>query len=784
MFKNYFKTAWRNLVKNKMHSFINIAGLSVGMAVAILIGLWIWDEVSFNSSFANHKKLAQVMVTQTLNNESGTDESCAIPPAAALRANYAADIKYVSLVSGEENHLLAVGEKKLSVAGKWVEPDFPEMFTLKMLEGNRNALQDPSSIVLSQSMAKAFFGDKNALNQVLKIDNKLEMKVAGVYEDLPRNTEFYPVKFLLPWSNKNNWAAKQTNWGNHCALIYVQLTANADFNNTIARIKNLPTPHINEWKEELVLQPADKMHLYTEFKNGKATGGRIQFVWLFGIIGVFVLLLACINFMNLSTARSEKRAKEVGIRKTMGSLRGQLIGQFLSESLLVVFIAFIFSLLMVQLSLPFFNTLADKQMSVPWSNSLFWILALGFALFTGIVSGSYPAFYLSAFDPIKVLKGVFRTGRFASLPRKVLVVTQFTVSITLIVGTIIVFRQIQYAKDRPVGYAREGLITIPLNLNAWDHRDAFRNDLLQTGSVANMAVSSQAASNFNNNNSLDWSGRDANLIVFFRDVNVTHEFGKTVGWTIAQGRDFSRDFASDSTAAILSESAVKAMGLKNPIGQIVRYNGEKNFTVVGIVKDMVTQSPYDPMQPSVFFCSGWMSVVTIRMKAGTPVNEALAKIAAVFKKYGADTPFEYKFVDDVYARKFSNEVRIGNLASVFAILAIFISCLGLFGLASFVAEQRTKEIGVRKVLGATVFILWKMLSKDFALLILASCAIAIPLAWYFLNQWLQNYTYHTQISWWIFAATIAGALAITILTVSFQAIKAAIANPIKSLRSE
>jgi putative ABC transport system permease protein len=325
---------------------------------------------------------------------------------------------------------------------------------------------------------------------------------------------------------------------------------------------------------------------------------------------------------------------------------------------------------------------------------------------------------------------------------------------------------------------------LSLNLNAWDHRDAYRNDLLQTGAVADMAVSSQPATEFGNNNGLDWSGRDPKLLVFFRDVNVIYEFGKTIGWTIAQGRDFSREFASDSTAAILSESAVKAMGIKNPVGQIIKYNGEKSFTVVGVVKDMITQSPYEPLQPSVFFCSGWMSVVTIRIKPGVPVNEALSKIAAVCKKYGPDTPFEYKFVDDAYATKFSNEVRIGNLASVFAILAVFISCLGLFGLASFIAEQRTKEIGVRKVLGATVFNLWTMLSKDFALLILVACFIAIPVAWYFLNQWLLNYNYHTEISWWIFAATIAGALAITVLTVSFQAIKAALANPVKSLRSE
>jgi putative ABC transport system permease protein len=783
MIKNFFTIAWRNLVKNKMHSFINIAGLSVGMAVALVIGLWIWDEVSFNASFDNHKKLAQVMVTQFVDNESSTDESCAIPPAAALRSNYPDDIKYVALVSDDEHHLLKAGEKKLSGSGRWAEHDFPEMFSLKMLEGSRKVLNDPSTVLIDQSIAKAMFGNEPALNKTITFDDKLELKVGGVYKDLPRNTEFFNTKFFLPWVNKNNWRATQTSWVNHCARMYVQITDNADFDKTTAKIKNLPTPHITDWKEELLLHPADKLHLYTEFKNGKAAGGRIQFVWLFGIIGVFVLLLACINFMNLSTARSEKRAKEVGIRKTMGSLRGQLIGQFLSESLLVVCLAFALSLLLVQLSLPFFNDMADKKMSVMWDSPLFWIISLGFTLFTGLVSGSYPAFYLSSFEPIKVLKGVFLTGRFASLPRKILVVTQFTVSIVLIIGTIIVFQQIQYAKDRPVGYTREGLITIPLTDNLFGHYDALRNDLLQTCAVTNMAESSQSATNFNNNNNLDWRGKDPKLVAFFRDVNVMRDFGKTIGWTVKQGRDFSKEFATDTANAIINESSAKILNFKNPIGEVIKYY-DKSYTVIGVVKDLLTQSPYEPSQPSVFFCGSWMNVITVKIKQGTPVSEALAKIAAVFKKYGPDIPFEYNFVDEDYTRKFSNEVRIGNLASVFAVLAIFISCLGLFGLASFVAEQRTKEIGVRKVLGATVFNLWKMLSGDFALLVLISCFIAIPVAWYFLNQWLQNYNYHTQISWWIFAVTIAGALFITLLTVSFQAIKTAVANPVKSLRTE
>ncbi|MEO6673802.1 MAG: ABC transporter permease [Ginsengibacter sp.] len=783
MLKNYFKIAWRNLQKNKLYSAINILGLATGMAVALLIGLWIWDEVTFNSYHQNHTRLAQVMVTQTMRNESGTDESMSIPVGDALRKNYPNDIKYSSYTSWGDDHVISAGEKKLPGLGRWVQQDFPEMFTLKILQGSRDALKDPSSLLISESLAKALFGNTNAVNKVVRIDNKMDMKVGGVYADLPHNTTFYNTKLLLSWDNKENWRATQTDWDNHCAGLFVELYGNADFDKTTAKIKNLPTPHITAWKEDLLLQPMDKLHLYSEFKNGKAVGGRIQFVWLFGIIGVFVLLLACINFMNLSTARSEKRAKEVGIRKTVGSLRTQLIGQFLTESVVVAFIALILAIAIVQLSLPFFNFLADKQMSILWRNSLFWMLALGFTLFTGIISGSYPAFYLSAFEPIKVLKGVFRAGRFASLPRKVLVVVQFTVSITLIIGTIIVFRQIQYAKSRPVGYSREGLISVPLTPDLYGHYDAVRNDLLQTGAVENMAESSQRTTYFNNNNGIEWRGKDPGLVVFFRDVNVTRDFGKTIGWHIKEGRDFSKSFATDSASVILNETAAKIVGFKNPIGEIIKYSG-KNYTIIGVVNDMVTQSPYEPMEPSIFLGDGWMGVITIKIKPTVAVREALAKIAPVFKKYSPGGPFEFKFIDDEYATKFSIEERIGNLAGVFAILAIFISCLGLFGLASFVAEQRTKEIGVRKVLGATVFNLWKLLSKDFVALVIISCLIAIPIAGYFLSGWLQKYNYRTEISWWIFVAAGVGALIITLLTVSFQAIKAALANPVKSLRTE
>ena len=786
MIKNYFKIAFRNLLKSKVYSSINIIGLATGMAVALLIGLWIWDELSFDHYHDNHSRLARLMTTQTFDDETGTYPNICVPLEEELRSKHPSDYKRLSLIWNSTN-ILAVGDKKISQPGIWSQSDLPEMLTLKMNKGSRAAFNDPSAILLSQSTATALFGNDDPVNKTIRVDNKTDMKVAGVYEDLPKNTTLYGTKFLLPWYNKaNRWNTQTDAWDNHGCELIVEVNDGVDFNKAGEKIKKVTQEHgYTGSKELLSLHPMDNWHLFSEFKNGKQAGGRIQFVWLFGIVGIFILLLACINFMNLSTARSEKRAKEVGIRKAIGSMRRQLISQFLSESLLISFLALLFAISLVQLSISFFNSISDKNMSIPWTTPLFWLITIGFTFITGIISGSYPAFYLSVFNPVKVLKGTFRVGRFAVLPRKVLVVVQFTVSITLIIGTIIVYRQVQFAKNRPVGYIREGLISIVMNTpELFDHYDALRSDLIQTGAVDNMAESNSTVTEiWSNNNGVEWEGKDPNSDPLFGTIAVTQDFGKTVGWKITEGRDFSRDF-NDTGAFILNESAVKITGLKNPIGKKMKW-ANKEHIVTGVIKDMVMESPFKPTIPTIFHMSpDWVNLITVKIKSGVSLRDALAKIETVFKKYNPGSPFGYKFIDEEYAQKFSDEERIGNLATFFAILAIFISCLGLFGLASFVAEQRTKEIGIRKVVGASVFNLWQMLSKDFVGLVMLSCFIAIPIAWYFLHGWLQKYDYRTEISWWIFAAAGMGALVITLLTVSFQAIKAAIANPVKSLRTE
>ncbi len=784
MISNYLKIARRNLFRNKLHSTINILGLATGIAVALLAGLWVWDEVSFNKYFHNHNRLAQVMLNQTSDGETYTGKTVAMPLGDALKSKYGREFKYLSLTSYEFEYLVGAGDKKFSRKGMWVQPDFTQMFTLTMLRGDRAALKDPSSVLLSQSLAKATFGESDPLNKIIRVNNAFDLKVAGIYEDLPHNTSFYNIQLLLPWEHPENWLKKQESWSNHCGQLFVQLNDGADFDKTTAIIKQVPTPFIEDVKEEIMLHPVDKLHLYTEFKNGKAVGGRIDFVWLFGIIGGFVLLLACINFMNLSTARSAIRAKEVGVRKTMGSLRGQLIGQFLAESVVVSFIAFFLSIVLVQLSLPFFNNLADKQIAIVWNNPVFWLFTIGFTLFTGLIAGSYPAFYLSAFKPVKVLKGIIQPGKFASLPRRILVVLQFSVSITLIISTIIVFRQIQHARNRPTGYNRDGLITVPMNTpQLRKHYDAIKNELMQSGIVERVALSSHSPAYFPNNNSIDWRGKDPNLVAYFRTVTVSPDFGKTIGWRIKEGRDFLPDAQGDSSSVLLNETGAKITGLENVVGETVKYNG-KNYTVAGVVHDMITQSPYTPVPPAIFFLDGYLGVITIRLKPNMPIQQALVKMAAVYNKYNEGNPFEFKFVDDEFSKKFTNEMRIGNLSTFFAILAIFISCLGLFGLASYVTEQRTREIGIRKVLGASLFNLWRLLSGEFVVPVLIALVIAIPTAYYFMHNWLQNYEYRTGISWWIFAIAGICALLVTLLTVSYHSIRSALMNPVKSLRTE
>ncbi len=803
MIRNYLKTAWRNLVKSRASSFINIGGLAVGMAVAMLIGLWIWDELSFNKYHKNYDRIAQVnaRLIDPRTREIFRNNSMQFPMVTQLKTNYKNNFKHIVMASWDVDDILSAGDKKISRTGLFMDPDAPEMLTLKMIYGSRGGLKDPYSIMLSESTAKAFFGDANPVNQVMKINNKFDVKVTGVYQDLPLNSQFKDLKFLSPtdlWIADNPWIKQAaSDWQNHFLKIYVEINPNTDFATVSQNIKDAELKNLGNFKEEAKLNPQVSLlpmsnwHLHN-YKRGKADTTALQMLWLISIIGAFVLLLACINFMNLSTARSEKRAKEIGIRKAVGSIRRQLIGQFYCESFLIVLLAFFLSMILVAISLTWFNDLSAKLIKMPYQSPYFWLLSIAFIFITSIVAGSYPALYLSSFNPVKVLKGTFRVGRLASIPRKVLVVMQFTVSVALIICTIIIYRQVQVAKDRPVGYTRDGLIMIEKKSSDFDGKyNILRSELKNTGVVTEMSESFGKVTEIaSGNGGFKWRGKDPNMQDQFGTLPVTFEYGKTVGWQFVSGRDFSSNFISDSSGMVINESAAKYMGLKNPVGEDISWKFQdqpvKYYKILGVVKDMVMESPYEPMYPTVFMVKGHVGTnqINIKINPNVSASQALPKIEAVFKKIIPSAPFEYKFADQEYASKFAAEDNIGRLAAVFGGLAIFISCLGLFGLASFVAEQRVKEIGVRKVLGASVVNLWGMLSKDFVLLVIISQLIASPIAYYFMHNWLQHYQYRTNISWWMFAATAVGAIAITLLTVSYQSIKAALENPVKSLRSE
>jgi ABC-type antimicrobial peptide transport system permease subunit len=795
MLSNYFTIALRNILRHKGYAAINIGGLAVGMTVALLIGLWIWDEISFDKYFQHYARIGQVMQQGTGDGKVFTSEYMPIPLGATLRTAYAADFERVVMSSWTKEHILAYGDKKFTRTGNYLSPEGPHLLTPRMLAGTRDGLRDPASVMLSESVAKALFGAGDPLNQIIRIDNKLDVKVTGVYEDFPFNTGFRDMTFMAPWSlyiSSDDFARRAqdaADWNNTSWQILVQLAPRADFGTASAKIKHMIVQHVPESAPSgpvLFVHPMSRWHLYSEWdKTGKA-GGRIEYVWLFGIVGGFVLVLACINFMNLATARSEKRAKEVGIRKTMGSLRGQLIGQFFGESLLVVAFAFAGALLLIVLLLPAFNGLAGKQMTLPLTNGYFWLAGLLFVGVTGLLSGSYPALYLSAFQPVQVLKGAFRAGRGAVQPRKILVVVQFAVSVTLIIGTLVVFQQIQHAKNRPLGYNTQGIITVAMNTpELFGQYNTLRSELLATGAVVEMSTSSTPVTNLNSHNGgFEWEGKDPAFDANFGTVAVTHDFGKTIGWQFVAGRDFSRTFVSDSVGMVLNETGAAYMGLKDPVGKTVKWQGQP-YKVIGIIRDMMMDSPYAPVSPTVYMLSYfWAGVVNVKLNPALSTQAALAKVEIVFKKRNPGSPFDYKFLDEQYAAKFAAEQRVGTLATVFAVLAIFISCLGLFGLASFVAEQRTKEIGIRKVMGAGVFTLWSLLSREFVYLVLIAFVISAPTSYYFLSAWLAQYEYRTNLPGWLFALAGLGALAVTLLTVSFQAIQAAKRNPVRSLRSE
>jgi len=793
MYKHYLLLALRQLRRNRGYSFINIFGLATGMAIAIVIGIWAVDELSIDQGIPNGDRVVEIMQNQWPKGQTdektppayvGTTVSPALNP--LLKNGEFKDVfDKTAMILWAGQHLLVNGEKSIAKTGTSAEYTFPVIFGYRFLSGNAESMRDPNTALISRSTAIALYGTENAVGKTFKYENRRPFTVGGVYANQPANSSLHNVDFFISMANEETSQVRNTNdFENHACRIFALLADNVTADQATARVKNICSPFVKFAYETYKVLPFQGLYLHYDESNSIGEG-RIVYVRLLEIIGVFILLLACINFMNLATARSEKRAKEVGIRKTVGSLRVDLISQFLGESILLAFFSFVFAVALAALTLPWFNQLAGKTMTFPWTNLLFWSLSLICVLLTGLLAGSYPAFYLSSFQPMKVLKGLFKAGKGASNPRKILIIAQFSISLALVIGTIVVFRQIQFAKDQPLGYDQGGLITVPVNTQELDtHYEALRQGLLNTGVVENITNASADINGFYQNNMLEWEGMtEESKNISFRDIFVNADFGSTIGWKIVKGRDFSREHPTDSMAVIVNETGARILGFNDPIGKTIKHWG-KSYTIIGVAKNMISNSPYYPVQPAIFMGEGGHAVFMIRIKPGTSAHTALAAIEPVFKQFNPASPFIYSFIDKEFQKKFNTESRIGNLATVFSGLAILISCLGLFGLASFVAEQRTKEIGIRKVLGARVTGLWALLSIDFIKLVALSILIAMPLSYYCMHQWLQNYALHTSLSAWIFVVAGVGLLLVTLATVSYQAVRAALMNPIKSLRTE
>ena len=760
------------------------------MAVTIVIGLWIYDETSYNKNHTYYDRFACVYQNLTIDGTINTMGNQSYQLGDELRNNYDNLFERVVMYYGS-GAILSYNKRAFTIEGSFMESGAPELLSLNMVKGNRDALLDPSGIIVSKSAAKKLFEDEDPIGKAVRLDNREDLKITGVYEDLPANSSFKQTDFIAPLKVLIDRGGRNFGWVNNWLLVFVQLRENVDMQSASLAIKDVKLrnvdPYEKRYNPELFLHALSNWRLYDDFENGGNAGGRIEVVRLFSAIGAFVLMLACINFMNLSTARYQQRAKEVGIRKVIGSARGQLVRQFYAESLVVVLLSSVVALVIVQLSLPLFNEVVRKQVELPWSDPVAWSFLLSFVIFTVLVSGSYPALYLSAFSPIKVLKGTFRAGRLSAVPRRMLVTLQFIVSIVLAIGTIVVYQQIEYARNRPMGYDLNGLITIPIKTpEVKKTYEAMRNELIASGVAIDVSKSEQTVTNqWWSDSGMGWKGKDPNLQDIIHRGSVDYDFGKTVGWKIKEGRDFSREFGTDSSAMILNEAAVKYMGFEQPVGEVVRAYG-KEYTVIGVVEDMLSQSLYLPVQQAIFILDPFNSAsfINVKIVQSRSTSEALVALDRIFVKHNPDTPFEYNFANEEFKEKFETEAQVGQLSGIFAGLAIFISCLGLFGLAAFVAGQRTKEIGIRKVLGASVFNLWQMLSKDFMVITLMAIVIATPVAYVLMEGWLQEYNYRTEISGFVLIACGLGALLITLLTVSAQAIKAALANPVNSLRSE
>ncbi|HEY4325876.1 MAG TPA: ABC transporter permease [Mucilaginibacter sp.] len=789
MIKNYLKVAWRNLVRNKAHTFINIAGLSIGLACSLLILLWVQNELGIDAFHKNVPNLFSVYDRFYSGHKPTATYNTSGPLAAELKRNIP-DIEYATGFGFNDQHVFRVGGKVLKLEGNSADADFFKMFSYKLLQGNAaTALSTPAALAVSKKMAEDFFGSaQNAIGKTIRYDNKRDFTISAVFENLSANSS-QKFDFLTNWDafyQENPWAREMGNLG---PGTFIQLRADANPQAVEAKLvhyldKFNTTPRNSE-SATLGMQRFDKVYLHSNFVNGQLEGGRIGYVNLFSIVAVFILLIACINFMNLSTARSVKRAREIGVRKVVGALRSSLIQQFISESLLTTALAVIISLLLVILLLPVFNQITQKQIELPFGEPMFWLKLVALTLITGIISGSYPALFLSSFNPVKVLKGALKLNSGTTFFRKGLVVFQFVLAVVLIIGTLIVSRQVNYIQSINLGYDKENLVYVPLEGDLSTRFDVFKNEALKMRGIQSITRTSKDLTNIQTGDySANWDGIDPNLDLLFNYVYAGYDFVGTMKLNLVKGRSFSREFPSDTAGFLINETMSKIMGFADPIGKRLRFRHQEG-KIIGVLKDFHFNSLHEQIGPLIvpFDQRPSYGTALIRTQPGQ-TKQALTSLATLYKQLNPNFQFSYTFSDEAYNKLYNDEQIISKLSDAFAFLAIFISCMGLLGLAMFTTGQRVKEIGVRKVLGANVASLFVLLSSEFLQLVLISLAIGSPIAWFAMNKWLQGFAYHTPLQWWMFVLSGGLILLIALVTVSFQAIKAALINPIKSLRSE
>ncbi|WP_295798780.1 ABC transporter permease [Mucilaginibacter sp.] len=783
MIKNYIKIAWRNLSRNKGFTITNLLGLTIGITCAIFIFLWVNDELMFDKFNTRYKNIYQVIANRDFKNNIFTDQNMVFPLAKSLETGYP-QIKNAVMSSYTSPQQFEYGQTKLKKDLAVVGGRYFDMFTCKFIKGNpKTALLEPNSLVLTESTAKSFFGDADPINKAIKINDKL-LKVTAVIADMPGNStrQFEALSAFSPSDPQVQNAMKE--WQNSSYSVYIETATNPNIAAIEKAINKIMYDHNHDKISTYFTVPMNRWHLYSDYKGGKNTGGQIEYVRLFTIIAIIILLIACVNFMNLSTARSEKRAKEVGIRKTLGSGKKQLITQFYFESLLLSLMAFALSIVAVYLLMPSFNSLVGKRLSLNVADPVFLTGAFIIILFTGVMAGSYPALYLSSFNPVKVLKGTFAAGKSAVLPRRILVVGQFVISIFLIAATLIIYKQIQHVKDRDMGYNSNNLIMLPSTPNADKNFKAIKNDMLKSGLIKEVTrTSSPITDIWWRSPSPSYEGMPTDSKIIFSGIRTDVDFTATMGIKLLQGKDFAGT-PSDSASMMLNKAAVEAMHVKNPVGMQMHY-GQQKYTVIGVIDNVVMTSPYAPVDPlMVYYGDRGSSYITVRLKDGIQPQKAIDLFKKLFAEYSPADIFEYQFVDKEFGKKFIAEELISSLTNIFAGLAIFICCIGLAGLASFTIEKRFREIGIRKVLGATVKQLLMLIATEFLKLVLIAFVVAVPLTWWMMHNWLQKYTYHIDISIWMFGIVGVLILLLTMVVVSLNTLSAATANPVKSLRSE